>query len=82
MRYPKVLDKGWETMCLAGEGTRRECGVDDGFRIAPDSSPHQQYQQDSSANHSKTGQTIRKSATGCNQESDDEDSTPFKGDKV
>jgi len=48
------------------------------FRIETDPFPHQ---QDSSANSGKTGQEIRKSATGCNQESDTQNSSPDKGDE-
>lgn len=43
-----------------------------GFRIAPDSLL---YQRDSSENHGKTGKIIRKSATGCNQESESQDAS-------
>jgi hypothetical protein len=47
--------------------------VDDGFRIASDQSSNQQDQLDSCADRGKTGQEIRKSATGRNQDSDDRD---------
>lgn len=50
--------------------------MNDGFRIAPDASPHQQDQPLISANHGKTGQIIRKSAIDCNQELDLRDSPP------
>lgn len=45
-----------------------------GFRIAPDSLL---YQRDSSENHGKTGKIIRKSATGCNQESESQDASKW-----
>jgi hypothetical protein len=47
--------------------------VDDGFRIAPDPSTHQQDQAHSVADGGKTELEIHKSATGCNQDPDDQD---------
>lgn len=56
-------------------------GVDDGFRIAPDPSVHQQYQTDSDADRGKTEQGICKSATECNQNSDDRGTSHADEDK-
>ena len=69
---------------LGGEENNRTSGihgVDDGFRIAPDLSTNQQICTLSSANQGKTGKTIRKSATGCNQDSEDPDPSQADGGK-
>ena len=70
---------GFEICVILQAQRRRLRGVDDGFRIAPGPSVYQQDQSLSSANQGKSGQEIRKSATGCNQDFEDPDPSQADG---